>query len=644
MLRHRWQIAACLNFLLLILLGSPALQAACAAPDRRLEPLLEGDTGPLGRFIDARVNLEVDPQSEEWAAVLTLRLDAAGWKRGFSPDPPILCLAFLLETEDGYPVVEQRQVDLGDAEAAWTFQRRARLPATTSQIFALVEHPASGAWGGALVEQNEDAPPRPGPNAVRLDANTWHEGRGTETRPAGESAKASHSATVLRLIPPRDQPVSGSTRFQTLISNDAVDRVVFFLDGQQVAESKRRPFSARIPLAAPPRPQTVRAVAYDQFGRAFGEDELTVNELDAPFRVKIAQISGDPASGQVDVSADVTVPADAELTGVEFYLNEQPIVAQTSPPFRATIPTPNVQPTDFIRVAAVLADGRTIDDAVLLAAPGATEEVEVNLVELQVVVTDADGQPIEDLQQDDFAVIFEQKPRTIDNFAYADDVPLTLGLVVDTSGSMRLLMHDTRQAAAKFLGTTVLPQDSAFIVDFDQSPRLLQPVTDDMTTLLTSLARLDAYGRTALYDAVVFSMLQFEERAGRKALVVLSDGDDHDSRFGPKECVAYGHEQGAPVYVIGLGELDTYRRIYPKKELRRITGETGGRLYFVDSFAELDAAYAQIGKELRSQYTLSFYADRDLTNAERRAVTVRVNRPGATVRTVVGVRPKNSGS
>ena len=233
----------------------------------------------------------------------------------------------------------------------------------------------------------------------------------------------------------------------------------------------------------------------------------------------------------------------------------------------------------------------------------------------------------------------EGKPQATQSFAYADDVTLVLGVVIDTSGSMQLVMEDTRKAAAKFLGSTVLPQDRAFLVDFDLQPRLLHETTSDLPALLMNLHRLVAEGATALYDATVFSMLQFERESGRKALVILSDGDDHESRFGPKYCIELAHKTGVPVYIIGLGALDIIRRTYSEKELRRVTSETGGRLYIVDSLAELDQAYAQINAELRSQYSLSFYAERDLDNAERRAVEVDIRRPGLSARTVVGSPP-----
>ena len=196
-------------------------------------------------------------------------------------------------------------------------------------------------------------------------------------------------------------------------------------------------------------------------------------------------------------------------------------------------------------------------------------------------------------------------------------------------------MHDTRRAAAKFIGQTILPSDQAFVVDFDEQPRLLHDVSGDVVSLMRGLNRLEAAGKTAMYDAIVFSLLQFENRAGRRALVVLSDGDDIDSRFGPKQCIEMARDAGVPVYVIGLGSLDTLRRSLPKRELRQITRETGGNLFFVDTFEQLAEAYAQINAELRSQYSLGFYTEADLTDEQKREVEVRVE-GGYEARTVVG--------
>ena len=618
---------------------SAAADESCRPPaDLARASMTSADGGDL--TVDSRYALDEDLLVDQGRLRATVAVRLAGTALSALRDlrPRTLCLSLVLDAEGELPVAHHRRLQVGDLSSAdaWTYGLVADLPETASQLIVLLEDPASGAWGAAIADEAGERIV-PGPGAVRLAGGAWVETTGTGT---ATSEPVPATPTVVRLVPPRRQPVAGGTRFDVLVSTDAVARVDFVLDGEIVATRRRsslvgRPFAARVELADPPRIQTLRAVAYDASGHELGRDALVVNQIDAPFRVRIRELVGDPATGSLEVAADVNVPVGGRLERVELYLNETLVARFDQPRIRHRLPIEGGGPEDYVRVAALLADGSSIDDVALLGA-GAVEEVEVNLVQLHVVVSDADGQPVADLAPEDFRITFEGRPQPTQSFAYADDVTLVLGVVIDTSGSMQLVMADTRKAAAKFLGTTVLPQDRAFLVDFDLKPRLLHPTTSDLPALLMDLQRLVAEGATALYDAAVFSMLQFERERGRKALVILSDGDDHESRFGPKYCVDLAHKAGVPIYVIGLGALDTIRRTYSEKDLKRLTSETGGRLYFVDSFDELDAAYAQINAELRSQYSLSFYADRDLDDTERRQVKVEIRRPGLTARSVVG--------
>ncbi|MCP3960086.1 MAG: VWA domain-containing protein [bacterium] len=633
-------------------LAAAAVGLAEPEPGRKCRPaatlargLLDGEVDWRGLRLVSRYQLDEEALLDDGRlrATVEARLEGKALRDLRDLHPSALCISLVLDVEGELPVAHHRRLELDDLAGAesWSYGVTVDLPEAAAQLLMILGEPRSGVWGAAISDEAGE-PIRPGTGADLLSGqqDAWVQvERASEDRQPRTSS--STEATVVRLVPPRNQPVSGATRFDALVSSTAVAKIVFELDGQVVATRKRsrlleRPFVARIELASPPRVQTLRAIAHDEHDREIGSDTLRVNEIDAPLRVRIRELAGDPAAGFVEVAAEVTVPADARLDRIELYRNQTLVARFDQAPIRHRVPTPDATPEDYIRVAAFLADGSSIDDVVLLADPASVEEVEVNLVELHVVATDAEGQPVDDLGPEDFTIIHRGEPQPTQSFAYADDVTLVLGVVIDSSGSMQLVMHDTRKAAAKFLGSTVLPQDRAFLVDFDLQPRLLHPTTSDLPRLLRDLAKLTAEGSTALYDAIVFSMLQFEREEGRKALVVLSDGDDHESRFGPKYCVDLAQRAGVPVYIIGLGALDTLRRTYSKKELRKVTEETGGRLYFVDSFDELDAAYAQINAELRSQYSLSFYADSDLDADELRDVTVELGRPGLTARTVVG--------
>jgi VWFA-related protein len=200
---------------------------------------------------------------------------------------------------------------------------------------------------------------------------------------------------------------------------------------------------------------------------------------------------------------------------------------------------------------------------------------------------------------------------------------------------MWALMTDTKKAGAQFLGATVGPLDRAFLVDFDSRPRLAQATTGDLLELFSTFSSLEPSGLTAMYDAIIFSMLQFEEAEGRKALVLLTDGDDVQSRYGPRRCIQVGKQLGVPVYILSLAGIQNPRRGLRKIDLEGVTEGTGGRIFYISKMEQLDEAYAQINEELRSQYILSFSTERALEAGELRKIKVEVAGEELSARTVV---------
>lgn len=651
--------------------GTTAATESCRFPADLAERLLSGglDFGDVPLHADFLIDEQTLLDEGRLQATVEARMESGPLRQA---PTATLCVFLLLDVDGEALLVHQNRIEFDDFSAvdSMRYVLRADLPEGTRRMTMVVREAGSGLWGAAPMQEPTDVIAGPGFSAIRVAEyeGTYYElthragapppratastgatasdpssaGPGPTAvdappdRPAGRRAG---EPQIIRIVPPRDQPVSGGTTVYTLTSSQAIDAVRFELDGEEIQTDGRKPYRARIPFDSPPRIQTLRVVALDSRGLPMGEDVALINELDRPFRVRFTEFLGNPASGSVIVEAKVSVPAGAGLARVEFWRGEDLVKTFTTsgPNYRLDMATPDAGPDDYLRVAAYLTDGTSIDDVLLLADPTAVEEVDVNLVEVHVVVTDDLGRPIVDLEPEDFEIVHRGKSQSPQSFAYAADVPLVLGLVVDSSGSMQLLMHDTQRAAAKFLGSTLLPdKDMAFLVDFDLQPRLLHPVSGDVISLMNTLGKLNADGRTAMYDAVVFSLLQFEQYRGRRALVILTDGDDLDSRFGPKHVAEMAQGAGVPVYLIGLGSLDTLYRTYDKSALRKLTGETGGRLWFVNSFEELATAYAQINAELRSQYTLGFYAEEDLSDDEKRAVKVKVKGRKFDVRSVVG--------
>ncbi len=451
---------------------------------------------------------------------------------------------------------------------------------------------------------------------------------------------------VIRIIPPPTGVAAGPSRIETLHISEQIVRLVFLLDGEQVARRNHPPWEVKIPFASPAREQTLTVVAYGKDDRRLGEDSLLVNRVDPPLAIQITEV--DKSAGSVHVSAQPSVPRLARIAAVRFFLNRELIATVTHAPFETRFDLPATEcPEDLVRVELELADGRKIEDVEVLAAPGLSDEVSVNLVQLQVLATLKSGRPVTDLEAEDFAVRQRGEEQRIDRLYRAEDISLLLGLVIDTSGSMTPIWGRAREAARQFLAHTITERDRAFLVTFDSGLSLVHAATGDPTQLRKALETIEPnpQGMTALYDSVLFSILQFHQEPGRRALVVLTDGYDSSSRARPRRAVEFGRKLGVPVYVIALtqpnqgGGLGTGAGINDQLQvLKLLTQPTGGRLLRVGSVAGLAAAFTQINNELRHQYVLTYYTSEPPTGAGRREVEVTVKgRKGVEVRTILAL-------
>ncbi len=447
-------------------------------------------------------------------------------------------------------------------------------------------------------------------------------------------------SSLVRLIPPRGERsgLSGRKSFSTVTTSDVVRRVEFYLDGEQVFDDRRKPFQTTIDLGPEALPHTIRIVAYDRSDRWLGEDELTINERQRRVGVGIAAVEAQPG-GRYAVEARVELTRGRALDRVEFYRNDRLAATLTRPPFRTVLPGPAIPGADFARVAVHLDDGTMIEDVEFLSSDTPMAETVVNLVEVYVVVNDEEGKPITTLEADDFVLRAGRREIPIERFAVAEDVPLVLGLAVDSSQSMWALMPDTRRAAARFLGNTLSQIDQAFLVDFDTRPRLLSDTTADVGELISTLGQIQADGQTALYDAMQFCLVHLARDQGRRALVVLTDGDDYGSQSSYRRTFRTAGNTGVPIYVISMSQgEDRWGRGPRKLDLEAITKASGGRVYYVASMDAVLWAYGHIGEELRSQYMLGYATSEPLTPREVQSIKVelRNERQDREVRMTVG--------
>lgn len=229
------------------------------------------------------------------------------------------------------------------------------------------------------------------------------------------------------------------------------------------------------------------------------------------------------------------------------------------------------------------------------------------LVLLDVRVKDAAGEHISNLSKDNFKVYDDGKLQRITQFA-SDDLPVTVGLVIDTSGSMRSKYADVVTAALSFIQASNR-EDEMFVVNFGDHVRSglpdEVPFTADIRQLRTALSWGKPEGRTALYDAILFSLRHIEKgRSERKALLLVSDGGDNSSTHGAEEVMRMVQESRATIYAIGIFDADDPDR--NPALLRRLAHVSGGEVFFPEQLSEVLSICRQIANDIRTRYTIAY--------------------------------------
>src|ERR1051326_754645 len=251
------------------------------------------------------------------------------------------------------------------------------------------------------------------------------------------------------------------------------------------------------------------------------------------------------------------------------------------------------------------------------------------LVLLDVSVQDAAGGRISNLSKDSFNVYEDGKLQEITHFGN-DGVPVTVGLVIDTSGSMRPKYAHVVMAALVFMGASN-SRDEVFVVNFGDhvSSGLPDgvPFTSDLRQLHTALSFGAPAGRTALYDAILFSLHHLEKgKCERKALILVSDGGDNNSIHGSEETMRVVRESRATIYTIGIFDADDADR--DPGLLRRLAQVSGGEAFFPEQLPAVDGICRQIASDIRTRYTIGYVPVRSGNQGSMRKIRVAASTPG----------------
>lgn len=284
-----------------------------------------------------------------------------------------------------------------------------------------------------------------------------------------------------------------------------------------------------------------------------------------------------------------------------------------------------------------------------------TLKVETHLIEMTVSIHDTAGGYVPDITKDDLTVSEDGVPQTIRFFAPAERLPLSIGLLIDASGSQDRFLRDHERDVAAFLREVLTPEDRSFAVCFGNHLRLVSDWTNDGTAIATNLRRFDEGERnfpelgpkeerdlgTALNDAVFYAAT--ERMAGnherRRVLVVFSDGEENSSEHDLIDAIEASQDADVVVYAIRYTEVGKHgmsaRDRYGARELDHLTEQTGGRAYDAHAM-QVSEAFRQIAGDLRSLYSVGYYSTNTVRDGRFRKVVIGSRRGGLVLRSRTG--------
>jgi Ca-activated chloride channel family protein len=259
-----------------------------------------------------------------------------------------------------------------------------------------------------------------------------------------------------------------------------------------------------------------------------------------------------------------------------------------------------------------------------------TYRVSVDLVNVLCSVFDkATNSFVTNLKSDDFSIYEDGRKQEIKNFAKETNLPLTVAMLIDTSDSVAPKLKFEQEAAISFFQSVLREKDRALLVEFDTGVTLLQDFTGDPNKLAKEISKLKAAGGTSLYDAIYMTCDEkLIREIGRKAIVIVSDGDDESSNATLQQATEMALRAETTVFVISItkgGFFGVQGSLEGDAAMKEITRETGGKLFFPFKLSELEDAFRQINQELRSQYSLGYYSTNTAKDGSYRKIEIKIS-------------------
>jgi Ca-activated chloride channel homolog len=257
--------------------------------------------------------------------------------------------------------------------------------------------------------------------------------------------------------------------------------------------------------------------------------------------------------------------------------------------------------------------------------------IDVNLALVNVTVTDPYNRIVTGLEPDNFRVFEDNIEQEVVNFS-SEDVPISIGVILDLSGSMANKLGKAKEAAFQFF-RTANPEDEFFLVGFNERAQLLSPFTNNVEDLQSRMLSASAKGKTALLDAIYLGLSQMRgAHSGKRALLIISDGGDNSSRYSEKDIKRLVREADTQLYSVGIFDPFEFRSRTPEELngptlLNEMTELTGGRAFSVENLNDLPDIAAKIGAELRNQYILGYHPSNKAHDARWRKIKIKLRAP-----------------
>ena len=446
------------------------------------------------------------------------------------------------------------------------------------------------------------------------------------------NAVAASAAPPTQLILERDTSPAGEIKGSvdlTIVPAFDDARVTVTVDGQKIVEGLRSPW--HVPVDFGPLPVehkiVVTAISADQKRVQW---QTTINKGQQTLLVKIVPV--DAANGVFEAS--VTSAEEDPIVNVSVWDDGKSIASLDQPPYRFTI-APEHYAQKSVQITARTKSGDEAADFWSAAGDVKSEALEVRTVPLFVSVVDNNGTAHDDVDTAFFKVMDNGTEGRILQIGKAFDQPISIALLLDASMSMTYEMPKATRAAVNFVEHTLKAGDRCAVYSVRSSPRREMELTTDRAAVAKVVKSLSTNGRTALYDAIGSAERELHDEKDRRAIVILTDGGDTSSIASFDEIDRTTKEAGIPIYVIAYDSGMNEDEPQDLNRLQYLATQTGGFLVTA-SAQDLQARYADIEKDLRAQYAITYQITDLARHNQWRKVHVMLKSPQLTARTIRG--------